>query len=104
MSSTTTQLSWDLYASSNICGKYGNGSQTHLQMRKRERMKDKAAVGDAYFLDGLALGNLGVSYHLVWRADLDEGELGVLGDLGCQGCLPTVGGSWWWWGQCFLSV
>lgn len=41
--------------------------------------------------DSLAFGDLRVSNHLVWRAELNEGELGVLCDLRCQGRLPTVG-------------
>lgn len=43
-----------------------------------------------YLLDGLALGDLRMANHLVWRADLDEGELGLLGDLGSQGGLAAV--------------
>lgn len=44
-----------------------------------------------YLFDCLALGDLWVSNHLVWRADLNEGELWVLCNLSCQRCFPTVG-------------
>lgn len=47
--------------------------------------------GGSNLLDGLALGDLRVSDHLVGGADLDEGELGILGDLGSQGRFPAVG-------------
>lgn len=40
--------------------------------------------------DGLALGDLRVSDHLVRGADLDEGELGILGDFSSQRRFPTV--------------
>lgn len=47
-----------------------------------------------YLFDCLALGDLRVANHLVWRADLNEGELRVLCNLGCQGRLSTVGWTW----------
>lgn len=40
--------------------------------------------------NGLAFGDLRVSYHLVGRADLDEGELGIFSNLCSQRCFPTV--------------
>ena len=50
--------------------------------------------GQGYLFDGLALGDLRVSDHLVRGADLDEGELGVLRDLGSQSRLPAAGRTW----------
>ena len=47
-----------------------------------------------YLFDCLALGDLRASNHLVWRADLNEGELRVLCNLCCQGCLSTVWRTW----------
>lgn len=47
-----------------------------------------------YLFDCLALWDLRASNHLVWRADLNEGELRVLCNLRCQGCLSTVWRTW----------
>lgn len=41
--------------------------------------------------DGLALGDLRVSDHLVGGADLDEGELGILCNFSSQRRFPTIG-------------
>lgn len=46
--------------------------------------------------NGLAFGDLRVSYHLVGGADLDEGELGIFSNLCSQRCFPTVR---WTWGR-----
>lgn len=49
------------------------------------------SVHSRNLFDGLALGDLRVSDHLVGGADLDERELGILCDFSSQRRFPTVG-------------
>lgn len=82
---------------------WGNGQRKDRQGEQLHELLSKCIClivcwwggwSSAYLFDRLALGDLRVSDHLVWRTDLNEGELRVLCNLSRQGRLSAVGWAW----------